>query len=95
MARELSRSPAVLVADQPTRGLDVAAVEDVWNKIRDAADRGIGVLLNSSDLDEVLQLATRVVVIVRGQIAGEVEPGAVDAEALGLLMGGAGRHWAA
>jgi simple sugar transport system ATP-binding protein len=47
------------------------------------------VLLNSSDLDEVLQLATRIVVIVGGRCAGEVEPGAVDAEGLGLLMGGA------
>jgi len=95
LARELSRNPAVLVADQPTRGLDVAAVEDVWGRIRDAAGRGTGVLLNSSDLDEVLRLATRVVVIVRGQVAGEVQPGAVNAEALGLLMGGAGAQWAA
>jgi len=95
LARELSRNPAVLVADQPTRGLDVAAVEDVWNRIRDAAGRGIGVLLNSSDLDEVLQLASRIVVVVRGQNAGEVKPDAVDAEALGLLMGGAGRDRAA
>jgi general nucleoside transport system ATP-binding protein len=95
LARELSRNPAVLVADQPTRGLDVAAVEDVWNRIRAAAGRGIGVLLNSSDLDEVLQLASRVVVVVRGQNAGEVKPDAVDAQALGLLMGGAGRDWAA
>jgi ABC-type uncharacterized transport system ATPase subunit len=95
LARELSRNPAVLVADQPTRGLDVAAVEDVWNRIRDAAGRGIGVLLNSSDLDEVLQLASRIVVVVRGRSAGEVTPDAVDAEALGLLMGGAGQDRAA
>jgi general nucleoside transport system ATP-binding protein len=95
LARELSRNPAVLVADQPTRGLDVAAVEDVWTRIRDAAGRGVGVLLNSSDLDEVLQLASRIVVVVRGRSAGEVRPDAVDAEALGLLMGGAGRDRAA
>jgi simple sugar transport system ATP-binding protein len=92
LARELSRNPAVLVADQPTRGLDVVAVQDVWARIRDAAGRGIGVLLNSSDLDEILKLATRVVVIVRGRNAGEVEPGSVDAEALGLLMGGVDRN---
>jgi simple sugar transport system ATP-binding protein len=95
LARELSRNPAVLVADQPTRGLDVAAVEDVWNRIRAAAGRGIGVLLNSSDLDEVLRLASRIVVVVRGQNAGEVTPDAVDAQALGLLMGGAGQDRAA
>lgn len=89
VARELSRRPVVLVADQPTRGLDIAAVEDIWNRIRDAAAQGVCVLLNSSDLDEVLQLATRIVVIVGGRCAGEVEPGAVDAEGLGLLMGGA------
>lgn len=89
LARELSRRPVVLVADQPTRGLDIAAVEDIWNRIRAAAARGVCVLLNSSDLDEVLQLATRIVVIVAGRCAGEVEPGAVDAEGLGLLMGGA------
>lgn len=89
LARELSRRPVVLVADQPTRGLDIAAVEDIWKRIRDAAAQGVCVLLNSSDLDEVLQLATRIVVIVGGRCAGEVEPGAVDAESLGLLMGGA------
>jgi simple sugar transport system ATP-binding protein len=95
LARELSRRPVVLVADQPTRGLDIAAVADIWNRIRDAAAQGVCVLLNSSDLDEVLQLATRIVVIVGGRCAGEVEPGAVDAEGLGLLMGGASNSCAA
>src|SRR5260370_31528724 len=90
LARELSRHPTVLVADQPTRGLDIAAVEDIWTRIRDAAAQGVCILLNSSDLDEVMQLATRIVVISEGRCAGEVDPGAVDMEELGLLMGAAG-----
>jgi simple sugar transport system ATP-binding protein len=95
LARELSRHPAVLVADQPTRGLDIAAVEDIWTRIREAAAHGVCVLLNSSDLDEVMQLATRIVVVSGGRCVGEVDPGAVDMEQLGLLMGGAGHNWAA
>jgi simple sugar transport system ATP-binding protein len=74
--------------DQPSRGLDVAAVEAVWSRLRLAAADGIGILVNSSDLDEVLHLASRILVMARGRIVGEVDPATVDAERLGLLIGG-------
>jgi simple sugar transport system ATP-binding protein len=88
LARELSRDPVVLVAAQPTRGLDVGAIEYMTKRIREVAERGVGVLLISTELEEILALADRVVVIHRGHITGEMERGAVDVERLGLLMGG-------
>ena len=88
LARELSDSPKVLVAAQPTQGLDVGAMEDVWGRLRSAASAGTGVLLISTDLDEILALADRVAVIYRGRIVGEMDRGQVDTERLGLLMGG-------
>jgi simple sugar transport system ATP-binding protein len=88
LARELSRDPVVLVAAQPTRGLDVGAIEYMTKRLREVAERGVGVLLISTELEEILALADRVVVIHRGRITGEMERGAVDVERLGLLMGG-------
>ena len=92
LARELSRSPAVLVAAQPTRGLDVGAIEYVTGRIRAAAEDGIGVLLISNELEEILALAHRIVVIYGGRIVGEMTPepgtGAFDLHRLSLLMGG-------
>jgi simple sugar transport system ATP-binding protein len=90
LARELHRSPVVLVAAQPTRGLDVGAIEYMGRRLRDAArNRGVGVLLVSSELEEIIDLSDRVLVIHRGRIVGEMARGAVDLERLGLLMGGA------
>jgi simple sugar transport system ATP-binding protein len=66
VARELSRAPAVLVAENPTRGLDVSAAAAIHARIRAAAAAGAAVLFHSSDLDEVLELAGRVVVVSRG-----------------------------
>jgi ABC-type uncharacterized transport system ATPase subunit len=66
VARELSRSPAVIVAENPTRGLDVSATAAIHARIRAAAQAGAAVLFHSSDLDEVLHLAQRVVVVARG-----------------------------
>ncbi len=90
LARELSSSPKVLVAAQPTRGLDVGAIEWMSDRIRQVADSGVGVLLISSELEEILQLADRIAVLFAGRIAGEMQRGEVDLEELGLLMGGAG-----
>jgi simple sugar transport system ATP-binding protein len=87
LARELSKRPAVLVADQPTRGLDVVAVDAVWWRLRQAALEGLGVLVVSSDLVEIYQLAHRVLVISRGRITGEFPVGELDVERLGLLVG--------
>jgi simple sugar transport system ATP-binding protein len=88
LARELSAAPKVLVAAQPTRGLDVGAIEFVSEKLRETADGGAAVLLVSSELDELLHLADRLLVIHRGRIVGEMLRAEADAETLGLLMGG-------
>jgi simple sugar transport system ATP-binding protein len=88
LARELSAGPKALVASQPTRGLDVGAIEYVDERIRQAAAEGMGILLISTELEEILDLAHRIVVISRGRVAGEMSRGSVDIEQLGLLMGG-------
>jgi simple sugar transport system ATP-binding protein len=88
LARELSRHPKVLVAAQPTRGLDVGAIEYMGQRLRAAADAGVGVLLVSSELEEILSLSDRIVVLYRGRIIGEMARHDVDLERLGLLMGG-------
>ncbi|MDE0196252.1 MAG: ABC transporter ATP-binding protein [bacterium] len=89
LARELSGDPAVLVAAQPTRGLDVGAIEYVSERLREAAADGVAVLLISTELEEVLDLADRIVVIFRGRIVGEMDRADLDVERLGLLMSGA------
>ncbi|HEX7084210.1 MAG TPA: ABC transporter ATP-binding protein [Gaiellaceae bacterium] len=88
LAREFSGAPRVLVVASPTRGLDVAAIETVHRYLREAADGGVGVLLISEDLDEILALADRVAVIYEGRIVGERPVGATTVEELGLLMAG-------
>ncbi len=88
LARELSRDPRVVIAVQPTRGLDVGAIEYVSEQLRAAAANGAGILLVSSELDELVALAHRVAVIHGGRIIGEMTRGRIDVERLGLLMGG-------
>jgi ABC-type uncharacterized transport system ATPase subunit len=88
LAREFSSEPRVLVAAAPTRGLDVGAIETVHAYLRAAAGRGVAVLLISEDLDEVLTLCDRIVVMYEGAIAGEVGAAETTAEELGLLMAG-------
>jgi general nucleoside transport system ATP-binding protein len=87
LARELGRDPAVLLAAQPTRGLDVGAIEFVHRQLVDARDRGKAVLLVSLELEEVLSLSDRIVVIYEGQIVGEYAPD-VSEEELGIAMTG-------
>jgi general nucleoside transport system ATP-binding protein len=89
LARELSHAPQVLVAAQPTRGLDVGAIEYMSDRLRQTADSGVGVLLVSTELEEILDLADRIVVISNGRIVGEMNRGHVDMARLGLLMSGA------
>ena len=89
MARELSHDPRVLVAAQPTHGLDVGAIEYMSEQLRIAASNGVGVLLISTELEEILDLSDRIVVIFNGRIVGEMSKGTVDVGQLGLLMGGA------
>jgi ABC-type uncharacterized transport system ATPase subunit len=89
LARELSVDPLVfLLAAQPTRGLDVGAVSAVYGHIRAARDRGAGVLLISSELDELIAVADRILVIYRGRIVGEMAAAPGNREAIGSLMSG-------
>ena len=88
LARELSHNPKVLVADQPTHGLDVGAIEYISDRLRAVADDGVGVLLISSELEELLHLADVVVVLFQGRIVGHMDRDQVDLEQLGMLMGG-------
>ena len=88
LARELSRKPTVLVAAHPTRGLDVGAMEYVTGCLQRVAESGVGVLLISSDLEEILHLSHRIAVIHRGRIIGEMRRTELDVEQLGMMMGG-------
>ncbi|MCF2971328.1 ABC transporter ATP-binding protein [Synechococcus sp. Nb3U1] len=88
IARELWGDPCLLLAAQPTRGLDIGATEFVHERLREARARGCGILLISFDLDEVLALSDRILVLFRGQISGEFARGAASRQALGLLMSG-------
>jgi general nucleoside transport system ATP-binding protein len=88
LAREFSGAPVVLVAASPTRGLDVAGIEVVHAYLRDAAERGVGVLLISEDLDEIRALADRIAVMYEGAVVGERDAATATVEELGLLMAG-------
>jgi simple sugar transport system ATP-binding protein len=88
LAREFEGEPRVLVVASPTRGLDVAAIETVHRYLRDAAVGGVGVLLISEDLDEILALSDRVAVMYEGALVGEVSADVATVEEIGLLMAG-------
>ncbi len=88
VARELSRPLSLFVASQPTRGLDVGSIEYVHRQIVSQRDDGLGVLIVSSELDEVLALGDRIAVMHAGQISGVVDP-STSRETIGLLMTGA------
>ena len=88
LARELSSDPTLLVAASPTRGLDVGAIEFVREAVLKAAADGVGVLLISEDLDEVLDLSDRIAVMYEGHITAVVDRADADVTELGLLMGG-------
>ncbi len=89
LARTLSREPEVVIAAQPTRGLDVGATEYVHQVLLEQKQRGAGVLLISEDLDETLLLSDRILVMYNGQIVGEFAAAEADVEQIGLLMTGA------
>ncbi|WP_436757844.1 ABC transporter ATP-binding protein [Streptosporangium sp. V21-05] len=88
LARELSARPAVLVAARPSYGLDVGATEDMYRRLRDVAAGGVAVLLISTELEEVMTLASRIAVISSGRITGVLPTGEATAERLGMLVGG-------
>jgi len=87
VAREFSRPIEVLVAAQPTRGIDVGSIEYIHRQLVDRRDSGVAILLVSSELDEVIALADRVAVMFRGRLVGPF-PAPVAKEALGLMMAG-------
>lgn len=87
LARELSDDPAVLIANQPTRGLDVGATEYVRSRLLDARGKGAAVLLISADIEEIIQLSDRIAVIYNGELMGILPKGS-QPEEIGLLMMG-------
>ena len=91
IAREISSDPKVLIAHQPTRGLDVGAIEFVHRRLIEERDKGRAVLLVSLEYEEVRALADRILVIYEGTIAGEFPPDATEEE-LGIAMTGGQRH---
>ena len=94
VAREVSRDPRILVAAQPTRGLDVGAIEFVHRRLVTERDEGRAILLISFELEEILSLADRILVIYEGRIVGEYPP-TVSEEELGFAMTGGRRDEAA
>jgi general nucleoside transport system ATP-binding protein len=89
LAREIDRNPEVLIAAQPTRGLDVGAIEFVHKRLVEQRDNGKAVLLVSLELDEIMGLSDRIAVIYEGEIVGIVEAKDATEEMLGLMMAGA------
>jgi ABC-type uncharacterized transport system ATPase subunit len=88
VARELSRQVKLLIANQPTRGLDVGSIEYIHQQVVNMRDQGVAVLLVSAELDEIMALSDRIAVIYRGQIVTILEAGQATREQLGLLMAG-------
>jgi simple sugar transport system ATP-binding protein len=87
LAREIDPDPKILVAAQPTRGLDVGAIEFVWSQLLEQKAEGRAILLLSAELDEIYALSDRILTIFEGRITGEFPPDAPP-EQLGLAMTG-------
>ena len=94
VAREMDKNPDLLVAVQPTRGLDVGAIEYIHKQLVAARDNGKGVFLVSLELDEVLNVSDRILVMYEGEIVGEFDPKVTTVEELGLYMAGAKKQTA-
>jgi simple sugar transport system ATP-binding protein len=90
LAREMERDPKVLVVGQPTRGVDIGAIEFIHQRIIALRDQGKAILLVSVELDEIMSLSDRIAVMFDGRIMGERDPAATDERELGLLMAGVG-----
>ena len=89
IAREIEKDPKLLIAVQPTRGMDVGAIEYAHRQIVNQRDAGKGVLLVSLELDEVMSVSDRILVMYEGEIVGELDPKKTNVEELGLYMAGA------
>jgi simple sugar transport system ATP-binding protein len=88
LAREIERGPKLLLVGQPTRGVDIGAIEFIHRRLIALRDAGVAILLVSVELEEILALSDRMLVMCGGRITGERRPGAVDERGLGLLMAG-------
>jgi len=88
MARELSRQPKLLIAAQPTRGVDIGATEYIHQRLLQQRDAGTAILLISEDLDEIRTLSDRIAVMYEGIIMGVVERNHATVEQIGLMMAG-------
>jgi simple sugar transport system ATP-binding protein len=91
VARTVEQEPDLLIACQPTRGLDVGAIEFVRSALVEQRDQGRAVLLVSFELDEVLDIADRINVIYNGSMVADLDPEETDEQAIGLLMAGGGQ----
>ncbi|HMQ33493.1 MAG TPA: ABC transporter ATP-binding protein [Chloroflexaceae bacterium] len=89
VAREFTREPKLLIAAQPTRGIDVGSIEFIHNQIVKKRDEGVAVLVVSAELDEILGLSDRIAVMYHGKVVATVQNGELTREQLGLLMAGA------
>ena len=89
LAREIDRAPDLLLVGQPTRGVDIGAIEYIHRRLVELRDAGAAILLVSVELDEILALSDRILVMFEGRIAGEVAAGAADERRIGLMMAGA------
>jgi simple sugar transport system ATP-binding protein len=90
VGRELSRDIKLMIASQPTRGVDVGSIEYIHDRLVEARDRGVGVLIVSTELDEILSLSDRILVMFRGRIVAEFAGAGADKNRIGLAMAGAG-----
>lgn len=92
VAREFSRNNTLLIANQPTRGLDVGSIEYIHRRLVEMRDKGVAVLLVSAELDEIMSLADRIAVMYQGQIVATVNTDEITRSELGLLMAGSERE---
>jgi simple sugar transport system ATP-binding protein len=88
LAREILRDPTAMVVEQPTRGLDVGAIEAIWKELLRQRESGTAILLISAELEELMNLADRIAVLFEGRIVGIVEARGASIAALGAMMAG-------
>ncbi|MCB0976068.1 MAG: heme ABC transporter ATP-binding protein, partial [Acidimicrobiales bacterium] len=90
IGRELLAGPSTIIAAHPTRGVDVGAQAAIWDQLRDARSAGLATLLISADLEELIGLSDRLLVIFEGRIVADLDPASTTPEELGSYMTGAG-----
>jgi simple sugar transport system ATP-binding protein len=89
VGREMSKAPALLVASHPTRGVDVGAQGAIWDVLRKAREKGMAIVLISADLEELIGMSDRLLVMLRGTLTAELDPSNTTPEQLGSAMTGA------